>query len=280
MKVALNFLLVVFLASSLFAYVDNDMDGVEDAMDTCPNTPFTDLVDINGCTKKSLVSAHHFDIIVGATYSASDYLTLNATDTLSSSVQVDYYYKNFSLQASTSYFKTQGNGFSDSGMYDSFVGAGYQFKPAQNLSLRIGAGALIPTYESTLKNNNIDYTANVNLSYNLGIMNLFAGYSYTIINDDDVNIADVNGTTTDTIIYQNTGAYSLGVGVYASKKLYISAAYNSSDSIYTNLEDITTASAYAYYSINNHWFTTLSYAYGLSDSASDHYGSIRLGYFF
>ena len=37
----------------------------------------------------------HFDIIVGTNYSASDYLTLNATDTLSGSVQVDYYYNFF-----------------------------------------------------------------------------------------------------------------------------------------------------------------------------------------
>ncbi len=280
MKMALNFLLLVFLSSSLFAYVDSDMDGVEDKLDTCPNTPFSDLVDINGCTKKTLVSPHHFDIIVGTNYSASDYLTLNATDTLSGSVQVDYYYKNFSLQASATYFKTEGNGFSDSGLYDSFIGAGYQFKPTQNLSLRMGIGTLIPTYKSTLDNNNMDYTANVNLSYNLGIVNVFGGYSYTIINDDDVNILDENGTTTGTVIYQNTQGYSLGMGVYASQKLYLSTAYNSSDNLYKNTVDITTASVYAYYSIDKHWFSTLSYAYGLSDSASDYYASIRLGYSF
>lgn len=270
MKIVLQFLALVFLSSSLFAYVDSDMDGVEDAVDSCPNTPFSDLVDISGCTKKSLVSPHHYDIIFGASYSSSDYQTLNATDTIAGSVQVDYYYKKFSLQASTSYFTTEGNGFSDSGLYDSFVGGAYQFKPTQNLSLRVDVGALIPTYKSTLDNNNLDYTVTANISYNLGKVNLFGGYSYTIINDD------VNGTTT-AVIYQNTQGYSVGVGVYASQKLYISGAYNATDSIYANIEDIATASAYAYYSIDSHWFSTLSYAYGLSSSASDHYGSIRLG---
>lgn len=279
MKMALKFLLLAFLSSSLFAYVDSDMDGVEDSIDGCPNTPFSDLVDINGCTKKSLFSAHHYDIIFGASYSASDYLTLNATDTLSGNIQVDYYYKNFSLQASTSYFTTQGSGFNDSGLYDSFLGGAYQFRPTKNLSLRLGAGALLPTYKSTLDNNNMDYTANINLSYNIGKVNLFGGYAYTIINDDDVNVVDANGTTTS-VIYQNTSGYSVGAGVYATQKLYISGAYNSVDSIYTNIEDITTASLYGYYSIDSHWFSTLSYAYGLSTSASNHYASIRLGYFF
>jgi len=279
MKIVLQFFTLLLLSSSLSAYVDSDMDGVEDTIDRCPNTPFSDLVDINGCTKKSLVSPHHYDIIFGASYSSSDYQTLNATDTLAGSVQVDYYYKNFSLQASTSYFTTEGSGFSDSGLYDSFVGGSYQFKPVQNLSLRLGAGALIPTYKSNLNNNNLDYTATANISYTLGKVNLFGGYSYTMINDDDVNVVDVNGTTT-AVIYQNTQGYSAGVGVYATQKLYISGAYNASNSIYANIEDITTASAYAYYSIDSHWFATLSYAYGLSSSASDHYASIRLGYFF
>jgi len=125
----------------------------------------------------------------------------------------------------------------------------------------------------------MDYTANVNLSYSLGKVNLFGGYSYTMINDDDVTVVAADGNTTS-VIYQNTQAYSAGVGVYATQKLYMSLAYNASDSIYENIDEITTASAYAYYSIDSHWFSTLSYAYGISDSASDHYASIRLGYFF
>ena len=129
MKKMLLVIMLGMLSSSLFAYSDLDMDGVDDSIDKCPNTPLTDLVDINGCTKKTLLSPHHFDVIIGANYSGSNYASLNQTDTYSSSLQVDYYYKNFSLQASTSYYTTDGEGYSDSGMNDSFVGASYQFKP-------------------------------------------------------------------------------------------------------------------------------------------------------
>ncbi|MDF1883177.1 DUF3187 domain-containing protein [Sulfurimonas sp. SAG-AH-194-C21] len=280
MKIVLQIIISIFLSSSLFAYIDSDMDGVEDAQDRCPNTPFSDLVDIRGCTKSSLVSAHHYDVIVGASFAQSDYQTLNTTDTLSTTLQVDYYYKNFSMQASTSYFSTEGNGFNDSGLFDSFVGASYQFRPLQDLSLRLGLGVLLPTYDNSLNNNNTDYTASLNLSYNIDKLNIFGGYAYTIINDDNVNIYDANTTLTSTVLYQNTHAYSLGLGYYMTQRLYTSLSYNASDSIYESVEDIQSMSTYMYYSIDSHWFLTFSYAYGLSDSASKNFTSLRLGYFF
>lgn len=271
----LFFLMSVVLSINLFAYVDSDFDGVEDKLDRCPNTPFSDLVDISGCTTKSLISPYHYDIIVGATYSDSDYQTLNQTDTLSTTVQVDYYYKNFSLQASTSYFYTSGNNYSDTGFYDSFIGAAYQFKPIENLSIRVSGGALLPTYETTLSNNNTDYVGSLSLSYTVKDVSLFAGYSYTVINDDDVVFAD-----STEVVYQNSNAYNGGIGYYLTNKLYMSGSYNVSNSIYRYVEDIETLSVYGYYSIDDNWFSTLSYARGLSDSASKNYMSLRLGYFF
>jgi len=271
MKNKLILLTLGLFSTSLFAYSDSDMDGVINSVDQCPNTPLTELVDIKGCPIKSLVSAHHFDVIVGANYSGSNYASLNQTDTYSSSLQVDYYYKNFSLQASTSYYKTDSNGYSDKGMNDSFIGASYQFKPLQSLSLRVGAGALLPTYNTALNNNNTDYTASANLSYSLGKANIFGGYAYTMINDDDI---------AGTVAYQNTNAFSGGLGYSLTNKLYMSAYYAVSNSIYTNTVDIQTASLYGYYSFNAHWFSTFSYAYGLSTSASNNAASIKLGYYF
>lgn len=278
MKQIILLLLALIMSSSVYAYSDSDMDGVDDTHDRCPNTPFMELVDINGCSKKSLVSNHHFDVIVGGSYAESDYNTLNKTDTYSSTLQVDYYYKNFSLQASTSYFDTEGNGYSETGLYDSYVGASYQFHLG-NLSLRLGAGALLPTYDSSLNNNNTDYTGSASLSYSLGNFNIFGGYAYTKINDDDVVIVASDGSTTD-VLYQNTNSYNGGIGYYVTNKLYISASYNNAQSIYKGVEDLESASLYGYYSFTSHWFSTLSYSYGLSDTASKNYAAIRVGYYF
>jgi len=283
MKKILLIAMATLLSSSLMAYSDSDMDGVDDTHDKCPNTPLMDLVDINGCTVQKLtppVNNHHFDIIVGANYTGSNYVSTPATDTYSTSIQVDYYYKDFSLQASTSYYTTDASdGYSESGMNDSFVGAAYNFHPSKELTLRVGIGALLPTYDTSLNNNNTDYLVSLNASYTLGKANVFAGYIYTQINDDDVVVTLSDGTPYD-IYYQNTNAYSMGLGYYLSNKLYVSGAYNQTQSIYQGTDDAKTLSAYAYYGIDAHWFMNFSYAYGLNDVASDHAASIKLGYYF
>ncbi|QFR50182.1 DUF3187 domain-containing protein [Sulfurimonas lithotrophica] len=269
----LRFLLLLFsLKLILFAYSDYDLDGVDDANDRCPNTPFSELVDAYGCTKSSLKSYHNFDIIYGIGYIKTDY-SGETTDTTIHNLQFDYYYKNFSLELSTSYYDSQSISYNDNGNNDSFIGAYYQFMPVNNLKIKTGFGIIIPTYDSELNNNNTDYTGTVSLSYALDKVNLFAGYNYTKINDDDLN-------TNIIVNYQDTNSYSFGIGFYPSQKLYLSTSYFSSDSVYVDVEKIDTVSVYAFYSISSKYFTTLNYAYGLSDSASDTYLSARIGYNF
>ena len=283
---------LILCSLSLFAFSDADLDGVDDSVDQCPGTSITELVDISGCTVKNLESPHHFDIIMGASYSQISPIQ-ERTDTYTASLQADYYYKGFSLQASTAYYDSESS-ISTNGQTDSFVGAYYQFRPVASLSVRLGGGAILPTYKSDFNNNNTDYTASASLSYLVNDFNFFGSYSYTMVNDDDFSYdtLDVNGNIIDstTVYYQNTNAYNIGVGYYPTNKLYTSLAYNSSDSIYskfvsttggsTTQEALNTVSAYLFYTIDKNWFTTASYAYGLSDSASDHYVGVRLGYYF
>ena len=274
-------LLLLYASMTLFAYVDADLDGVDDSVDKCPNTPFMELVDIDGCTKKVLVpkyKKHHFDIIVGANFSTSDYASLSQTDTLSTSLQLDYYYDNFSLQLSGSYYKMQSDLYSNEGFNDSFVGVAYSLKK-EGLVMRFGLGALLPTYDAALNNNKTDYSASLNVSYAIKNFNIFGGTIYTKIEDEDVILQDSSGNTYS-YIYQDTVALSGGAGYYFTKSLYGSLSYSRSQSVYSNLEDIETLSLYGYKSIDQNWFVTLFYAYGLSESASDHALSVKLGYYF
>lgn len=265
LKKTLKFLMLTSL--SLSAYSDYDMDGVEDSSDQCPNTSFNELVDIKGCTTKTLKSEHHFDIIYGLSFSEADYSSTSKSDTLTQNLQIDYYYQNFSLQASSSYY----NSDDDSGINDSFIGAYYKIFPINKLTLRFGAGAIIPNYDTELDNNNMDVVASANFSYMIESINLFGGYSYTMINDDDI---------LGIVSYQNTNSYSGGIGFYPAKNLYLSGSYGNSDSIYKGTEAIETASVYGFYTINANWFTSFSYSYGLSDSASDNSLALHLGYYF
>lgn len=264
------FLLMLMMVPLLFAYVDSDLDGVDDDVDQCPNTAITDLVDIRGCSTESLVSLHHYDIIVGGSYSQVDYNTNEKTDTFTTSLQVDYFYKNISLQASTSYYSSQSDSYSESGLGDSSLAAFYLLPVNKDFQIRIGAGMILPTYESSLNNNNTDYLATLGASYTLQKLNLFAAYSFTQINDDDV---------AGVVSYQDTHAYSAGAGYYLSQKLYSSLSYYQADSLYKDVEEIKNISLFAFYTLDKNWFTTAGYAYGLSDSASDHSVSFRLGYY-
>ena len=263
--------LLLLLPFSLFAYNDLDLDGVEDSQDRCPNTPITDLVDINGCSIKSLVSPHHYDIILGTSYSQVNYNTNEKTNNINTTIQTDYYYKNFSLQLSVSYFTSQSQTYSNKGFNDTYVSAYYQLKIFHDLSFRVGTGVILPTYQSGLGNNKTDYSSSINLSYPLKSLNLFGGYRYTFVNDNNIQ---------GVVSYQDSASLYSGVGFYPSSQLYLSASYNKTDSIYKGVVPIENASAYAYYTFSQHWFSTLSYAYGLSSSTSNHYVSVRFGYYY
>ncbi|MBU1657841.1 DUF3187 domain-containing protein [bacterium] len=269
--------LFIFIVSSvsLSAYSDYDMDGVEDKHDKCPNTMMSELVGTDGCTVKDLQSPHHFDIIYGLSYSQDSYEITENANNITQNLQLDYYYKNFSLQASSAYYNSDSVTYNNSGMNDSFLGAYYKLNPEnEKMSIRLGVGVIIPTYESGLNNNNADYTASVSFSYLIDNMNLFCGYALTIVNDTDIR------TNTERIIYQNTDSVHAGVGFYPTDALYVSGSYTNSDSIYKGVAKLETASFYALYNIDTHWFTSANYAYGLSKTASDNFASLRVGYYF
>lgn len=278
------FAILTIVSLSLYGYSDQDLDGVEDSIDRCPNTSMTELVDRHGCTIKNLEGDGHFDVIIGANLSQFNENTLSAlnpedTNTFTTTLQADYYYKNFSLQASTSYFKSQSESYSNSGQNDSFVGGYYQFNPTTPLQLRIGGGLLLPTYDTGFGNNKLDYSVSAALSYLFNDINFFGSYSFTLVNDEDFDYIALDGNLS-TVSYQNTNAFNVGIGFYPTDRIYTSVAYSRSDSIYTGVETIESASAYLFYTIDRNWFTTVSYAYGLSDSASDHFAGLRLGYYF
>lgn len=265
------FLLSIMMIPALFAYVDSDLDGVIDKTDQCPNTPITELVDIKGCSVQALKSDHRYDIIVGESYSQIDYNTNEKTDTYATTLQLDYFYKNFSVQALTAYYSSESASYSSNGMTDSTLAAYYLIPVNDRLRIRLGTGLILPTFDSTLNNNNTDYLGSLSASYSINRLNIFAGYNFTMINDDDIP---------NLVTYQNTHAYSGGLGYHMTPKWYTSASYYQADGIYTSMEDIKNVSLYNFYSLDKNWFTSLSYAYGLSDSASNHSASLRLGYAF
>jgi hypothetical protein len=261
MKEIILFLLLLPLL--LLAYSDSDFDGISDEHDLCPNSTMMDIVDMKGCTVEKLVipkeNQHHFDIIMGANYTKEN-------KSLNESLQADYYYKDFALQLQTANYKEGGVG-------DTILSLYYNFKPTQKLSFRLGGSAILPTYDSELDNNNMDYRASLSLSYKLDNLSFFGGATLTLVNDDDIN------SSTYQIEYQNSHNYYIGFGSYFFSKLYSSLLYSSSSSNYREGETIDNLSLYNYYNIDGNWFTNFGYSKGLNSSSSDQI-YINIGYYF
>ncbi len=268
----LKVLILLLTFTYLNAYQDYDMDGVEDRVDRCPNTLMSELVNHKGCPIKNLDSYHHFDFIYGLNFYQTNYDTLEKANTHSQSFQFDYYYKNLSVTLSSSYYTSNTTSYNDSGSDDSFLGVYYKIDDIKNLNITMGVGTIIPTYDSDLNNNNTDYSASINLNYGFENLKFFGGYSYTLINDDDIE--------EDNLIYRNTNAINIGLGYYFTQELYMSSSYSTSESIFEGVENIEVAALYALYSLNKNWFTNFTYAYGVSDSASDNFASLKVGYYF
>ena len=251
------------LTSSLVAYVDSDMDGVPDKNDKCANTPLTELVDLSGCTIETLVSPHHFDIVLGQSYSTDTNSTLNL-----SSLRVDYYYKKWSLQLATSYYDNRYLTEKTSGQNDSYLNLFYLFNPIENFSLNMGGGIVFPTYESA--DNEIDYTASLYGRYQWNDLSLILGVGYGKTGDS---------SSENIISYNNTLSFNSSLGYSWNKKLYTSIGYAKVNSIFEDSDDLETLSLYTYYGINEHWFTNLNYRYGFLSNDSRQTIGVNLGYY-
>lgn len=265
-------LLLSLLLSGHLLAADSDLDGVDDGQDQCMNTPFSDLVNARGCTIRSLQSDLNYDIILGAGYSHINYASQEKANTTTQTIQADYYNGNVLAQLAGSYFQSSSPSFKQNSMGDTLI-ALYLKSPFENgITVQTGVGVLLPTYNSGYHNEAVDYQGSINVQYDLNDRyNLFGGYSYTMVNDTNIP---------NTVQYQNTHSFYAGAGYTLNDKTRISASYAQAQSMYVGTQPIKTASTGLFYQLSTHWFTLLDYRYGLSDSASDHDGSVKIGYYF
>jgi hypothetical protein len=258
------FFIFILSTITVLAYSDRDMDGVEDRDDMCPDTLLTELVDLTGCTVKNLVSPHHFDIVLGESYTWDDTLSIK-----SSSLQLDYYYKDFSLQLFSSYFDLEGDGFSDSGQNNSYLNGFYNIDINDDFLIRFRTGLSFPTYNDV--QNRTDYTLSLYGRYQQENIKLFGAVGYSLIGDKEDN-----GSRS---INKRILFYNLGLGYNIRDTFYGSLAYNYSEPLFNSSADIETLSLYGYYSFNLHWFATVDYKYGLSKTAMRERIGLKLGYY-
>jgi len=263
-------LFLLLLSSVCLFAIDSDLDGVSDGSDRCPNTPFGDLADDFGCTKKTLYTDTAYDIILGIGYADTNYNTLEKTNTLTTTLQADMYRGNLSAQILTSYYRSDESG--DKGWNDTQAGVYFKSNIAPALNIQVGGGLILPTFKTGYDNEAVDVFGSLYAKYDLDeSYNLFGGYTYTFVNDKP--IANV-------VQYHDTNSFTVGAGYSTHHSGFINIAYEKFESIYVGVETFKTLSLNGMVPIDSNWFILGNYRYGLSDSASDNEVILRVGYYF
>jgi len=242
-------LLGALFAQASFAFQDSDLDGVEDSVDRCPNTPILVLVDRYGCPVEEKVRGRFYLRIGGGV------IEDGGRSTTFSLISLAYSYKKLYASFTTRYY------ISDPGMGDSSIFVGYSDFLTERLYALPGVRLKLPTGSSKYSDGGIDVTPSVILDYILDGYDVFAFAGYTFRGDPNL---------------KDTFAFSIGAGYNLTKKFYASLSYDASQSTIRDGWN-SYVSLFTLYDITDKLYTTLSYSRGLNREATDNSATLRIG---
>ncbi len=251
---------LLLLSSSLLAYSDQDIDGVEDSKDLCPNTPFDIIVDERGCSydKKFL---GNFTLQIGSDISFNK-LSQRA-NTLN--LFANYNYKQWDFSLSSSNYNTTNINTTVDTEDDLYFTVGHLFK-YNKLNTKVSIGTKFAFMDDDTISRDNDFYASVNFDYFISHkQNVFLYYNYTLSGDSD------------TTNYNNFHSFSLGTGYAVTNKWYSALSYNYVESIYNGAKNYKAISWFNYYSLPNDFYISCNYARTLNDSSYDHMLSFNIG---
>jgi hypothetical protein len=254
---------VLLLSSTLLAYEDHDIDGVDDSKDLCPNTPFDIIVDERGCSYDKIFLGK-LTLQIGSTIRFNR--LSDRSDTLDLYINYRYLHWDFSL-SSSNYNTTNLNTIADQ-EDDLYLTMGQLFQ-YNSLNTKISVGTKFALMDKEAASRDNDYFASVNFDYFINKkQNIFLYYNYTLSGDSD---------TTD---YNDFYTYSVGSGYALSDKWYSAISYNYAGSIHPEDEAYKAISWFNSYTLSKDFFISCNYAYALADLSYDHTISFNIGVHF
>ncbi len=258
--------LTLLLSSSLFAFQDNDIDGVEDTIDRCSNTPFDAFVDKNGCAVNISKKSSNSDYWGAVTLKVGS--SIQRDDEYEDDEYVDlfanYRYHNWDISISNSRSTTKSTLTEDNSDSDNdiYLMGGYSF-PLANARLKLSAGTKMVDNSNSRDD---DYFTGLNYDYFVNSkQDIFLYGGYTFSGDDD------------TIDYEDYSSFSIGTGYAVTPSFYSAVSYNYTGSNYPDEDAQEGLTWYNSYSFNKNIFATASYTYGLDDYSYDNTFRFGLG---
>jgi hypothetical protein len=182
------------LCITSFAFIDEDLDGVDDSVDKCPNTPFDQLVNKYGCPLKKEEKVGSFYLKIGG-----GFIDYSSDNTYFSVVSIAYSIKDFYFSVSPIFYLNN-NGTGDISLYGSYS------KFLENLFINFGLTAQITT-----DNSGLDIIPSITLDYFYKDFDFFIYYSYTVKTKSNL---------------KNENELSLGSGYQFNERFYMNGAVN------------------------------------------------------
>ena len=263
----------------LMGYQDWDLDGVEDSIDLCPNTPFDALVDAYGCSQTERVkNPSKLTLSVGTTIRTDEIYD----DDNSLSLYLNYRYNQWDFSISNIQSFNQSDYLQDysSSNNDFYLSAGYTIYRTST-AVRVGIGSKIADNSDTSQTSrkgkyaqnytvdnsrDNDYYASVNIiNYISKRQDIFLFGRYTISGDSE------------TYDYEDYPSLSIGTGYQFTRNFYSALSYNYTGSIYKDSEAEESIAWFNSYNITQSFFVTASYSYALKDFSYDNTLSMSLG---
>lgn len=239
----------VLLAQVSFAFQDSDLDGVEDSVDRCPNTPILVLVDKYGCPVKEEFRGRFYLRVGGGVVEDE------GRSSTFSLISLAYSYRELYLSFTTRYY------LNDPGMGDSSLFLGYSDFLTERLYVLPGLRVKIPTGDSKYSDGNVDLTPSVAADYLLDGYDIFTFLGYTFRGDPALD---------------DTLSLSVGGGHDVTSKFYMSLSYDLSESAVRS-DWNHYLSLFTLYDISDRFYATLRYSRGLNQEATDNSLTFRIG---
>ena len=255
------FLCIVFVSSVFATYYDSDIDGVEDSIDRCADTPFDKLVDEFGCSTNKNLEKFIVKLGVDTNFDTTDD-TVNTYNFL-----LQYEKENWIAGISNSqYIGYDENdiGFQKTG--DIYAYLGYSIQD-ENFVTTVGAGMKIAVADTLLGTGENDYYLNTQISSPLfkNSYRVFSTFAYTVTGD------------TKDIKYKDIFSYSMGLEYAVNDKYTTALYYENSESIYEDTQNYKAVVWSNHYTYNEKYFIELDYIHGLDIFSYDHQLSFRIG---
>ncbi len=242
------FLISLFLNLHSWAFIDEDLDGVDDTVDQCPNTPFDELVDKNGCPLEKEKYRGNFYFKIGG-----GILREKSKNLYFSSVSFAYAYKELYFSISPTYYLNYSSGLGDTYLYGSYS------KFIKDLFLNFGLTVQLPTGNSKLGENSYNFTPSITFDFFKNSWDYFVYYGYTIKSNSGL---------------KNRHDLSVGLGYQFNDKFYLNSSL---DFIYSNNKTKNYLSFFGIWDFSKKYYLSFNYDYGLNSIAIDHSLFIKLG---